>query len=111
MNKVEPIRNPKKISQIKNMLKAKDDPRDYLLFTLGINFALRIQDLLDLRVKDVLGPEGIKENVYLRERKTGKQKGSRSIRAPARPWSITSAKSVKWIQRTTSSSRGDRISR
>jgi len=74
MNKVEPIRNPKKISQIKNMLKAKDDPRDYLLFTLGINFALRIQDLLDLKVKDVLGPEGIKENVYLRENKTGKQK-------------------------------------
>ena len=74
MDTVEPIRNPKKISQIKNLLKAKDDPRDYLLFTLGINFALRIGDLLNLKVKDVLGPEGIKENIYLRESKTGKQK-------------------------------------
>ena len=78
MNKVEPIRNPEKIAQIKNLLKAKDDPRDYLLFTLGINFALRIQDLLSLKVKDVLEVEDgkikLKEYVYLRERKTGKQK-------------------------------------
>jgi len=83
MNKVEPIRNPEKIAQIKNLLKAKDDPRDYLLFTLGINFALRIQDLLSLKVKDVLDLEDgkIKEYVYLRERKTGRQKRIRVNRS------------------------------
>lgn len=81
MNKVEPIRNPKKIAQIKNLLKAKEDPRDYLLFTLGINFALRIQDLLSLKVKDVLEDGKIKEYVYLRERKTGKQRRIRINRS------------------------------
>jgi len=74
MNKVEPIRNPKKITQIKNQLKMKENPRDYLLFTLGINFALRIQDLLSLKIKDVFDSNGIKEFIYLREKKTGKQK-------------------------------------
>ena len=58
MNKVEPIRNPKKIAQIKNLLKAKDDPRDYLLFTLGVNFALRIQELLSIS----LPPSSLLEN-------------------------------------------------
>ena len=66
MNKIELIRNPpKKITQIKNLLKAKDDPRDYLLFTLGINFALRIQVLLSLKAKDVLEDGEIKDYVYL----------------------------------------------
>lgn len=75
MRIVEPIRNPKKIAQIKNMLKGQDNPRNYLLFTLGINFALRIQDLLNLKVKDVLnGDNTIKDFVFVRESKRGKQK-------------------------------------
>ncbi len=31
----------------------KDNPRDLLLFTMGINNGLRISDLLKLRVSDV----------------------------------------------------------
>ena len=44
MNSVEPIRDPEKLAQIRENL--SDSPRDYLLFVLGINFALRISDLL-----------------------------------------------------------------
>jgi len=75
MRVVEPIRNPKKITQIKNILKGQENPRNYLLFTLGINFALRIQDLLGLRVRDVRNDDNtIKEFVFVKERKRGKQR-------------------------------------
>jgi len=75
LNTVEPIRDRKKILAIKGNLKAQDNPRDYLLFTMGINFALRISDLLRLRVRDTLDGKGeIKDYVYLREQKTKKEK-------------------------------------
>lgn len=75
MNSVEPIRDPRKIVAIKNMLKGQDRPRDYLLFTLGLNTALRIGDLLKLKVRDVLDEEGrIRDHIYLRESKTGREK-------------------------------------
>jgi integrase len=50
MNFVEPIRERKKISQIKNLLRGQYRYRDLLLFVVGINTALRISDLLDLRI-------------------------------------------------------------
>jgi len=46
MNFVEPIRDRKKITQIKNLLRGQYRYRDLLLFVLGINTALRISDLL-----------------------------------------------------------------
>jgi hypothetical protein len=46
MNFVEPIRDPKKITQIKNVLKGAGRYRDLLLFVVGINTALRISDML-----------------------------------------------------------------
>lgn len=74
MNTVEPIRDVKKIIAIKNNLKKEKNPRNYLLFVLGINSALRISDLLKLKVKDVLNNHGnIKENIYIRQKKTGKE--------------------------------------
>jgi len=54
MQFVEPIRDVRKISQIKNLLQAENNIRDLLLFELGINSALRISDLLTLQVKDLL---------------------------------------------------------
>ena len=75
MNTVEPIRDPRKVAAIKKMLKGQDHPRDYLLFVMGINTALRIGDLLRLRVGDVLDERG--EPIvflHLREQKTGKDK-------------------------------------
>lgn len=56
MNWVEPIKNRDKIARIKDNLRKK--PRDYLLFVLGINVALRASDLLGLTVGDVLDDEG-----------------------------------------------------
>lgn len=66
---VEPIRDIKSINRIKRSL--KDNPRDLLLFTLGINNGLRIGDLLKLRVEDVkdLQPG---ETFQIKEQKTKK---------------------------------------
>lgn len=55
MNSVEPIRSEKKIEDMKTYLKGKD-LRDYALFVVGINVALRISDLLNWTWEDVLTP-------------------------------------------------------
>jgi integrase len=66
---VQPIRDLKAIRRIKRNL--QDNPRDLLLFTLGINNGLRIGDLLRLKVQDVkeLQPG---ETFTITEQKTGK---------------------------------------
>lgn len=68
MNFVQPIRDPDTLDEIKRYLKSTQ-PRNYLLFVLGINTGLRISDILKLRVGDVKGT-----HISLREMKTGKQK-------------------------------------
>ena len=74
MNVVEPIRDQKKILAIKRNLKEEKKPRNYLLFVAGVNLALRISDLLSLRVKDILDKQGnIKEFIHLKEKKTKRQ--------------------------------------
>ena len=74
MNIVEPIRNAKKILAIKRNLKEESNPRNYLLFTAGVNLALRISDLLSLKVKDILDKQGnITEFIHLKEQKTKRQ--------------------------------------
>jgi len=50
MSFVEPIRDRKKIAQIKSLLRGQRRFRNLLLFTVGINTALRISDLLHLRI-------------------------------------------------------------
>jgi integrase len=54
---VEPIRDRLKIEEMKKKLKAAN-PRDEALFTVGINMALRISDLLSLTIGDVLDSNG-----------------------------------------------------
>jgi integrase len=54
---VEPIRDRRKIEEMKKKLKAVN-PRDEVLFTVGINMALRISELLSLTVGDVLDSNG-----------------------------------------------------
>ena len=73
MRFVEPIRDIKKVTQIKNVLRWANKIRDLLLFELGINSALRISDLLGVQVKDLFDDEGnINEFFNIREEKTNK---------------------------------------
>ncbi|NMD69595.1 site-specific integrase [Bacillus sp. DNRA2] len=73
MNVVEPIRNKRDIDRMKKALHG----RDQLLFIFGINSALRISDILALKVGDVRG----KESITLTEKKTGKSKQFRVNKA------------------------------
>lgn len=74
MNFVEPIRDKRKIAQIKNQLRGQARARDLLLFTVGINSALRISDLLQLTVGNFLDNAGaLRSEFALKERKTGKR--------------------------------------
>ncbi len=67
--KVEPIRSLEHIKAIKRLIAG--NPRDLLLFTMGINNGLRIGDLLSLRVKDVAGLNP-GQWINVKEQKTGK---------------------------------------
>jgi integrase len=66
MEFVQPIRDCKKIEEMKKRL----SPRDSFMFTLGINVGCRISDLLQLKVKDLRG----KSHLIVEEQKTGKTK-------------------------------------
>ncbi|ULO08922.1 site-specific integrase [Paenibacillus sp. 19GGS1-52] len=68
MNFVQPIRDQETIDEIKDYLKQQSE-RNYMMFVLGINTGLRIQDILKLRVRDVMGPQ-----IVMHEMKTGKRK-------------------------------------
>ena len=70
MNFVEPIRDRKRIAHIKNLLRGQSRYRDLLLFVVGINTALRISDLLALRIGDFLDDQQrVKRRFWIRERK------------------------------------------
>jgi len=74
MNFVEPIRDRKKIAQIKNLLRGQKRYRDLLLFVVGINTALRISDLLQLKINHFLDEQGkIRRRFWIKERKRGKR--------------------------------------
>ncbi|MBQ8475568.1 site-specific integrase [bacterium] len=69
MNIVEPIRNKDKLKEIEKILE-KQSQRNLLLFDMGINFGLRISDILALDVIDVKE----RDFILLNEKKTGKFK-------------------------------------
>lgn len=69
MKFVQPIRDKKKLEQLKEILK-RQSYRDWFLFTMGINTGLRISDLLPLKVSDVKG----KLHLVIKEQKTEKEK-------------------------------------
>jgi len=68
--KVEPITEVKHIKAIKKLL--KNHPRDRLLFVMGINSGMRVQDLLQFRIKDV-SHKAVGDRITLKEKKTGKE--------------------------------------
>lgn len=74
MNFVEPIRDRNRISQIKNLLRGEGRYRDLLLFVVGINSALRISDLLQLRVSHFVDEHNhIRRRFAIKEEKRGKR--------------------------------------
>ena len=73
MISVDPIRDEQKIQTMKSYLKGKN-VRDYALFVVGINVALRITDLLALKWGDVLDEKGKFKEIRLFEGKTKKER-------------------------------------
>jgi integrase len=73
INVVSPIRDKKQLEAVKGYLRGKNK-RDYLLFMVGISSALRISDILSLKVKDVWDGKKPVDYVDLNEKKTGKYK-------------------------------------
>jgi integrase len=67
--KVDPIRKIKDIKAISKI--TQDNPRDHLLFIMGINNGLRAGDLIKLKVKDVRNMR-IGDALTIKESKTGK---------------------------------------
>lgn len=68
MQVVQPIRSKEIIAQFKNESLHKSY-RDYILFVIGINTGLRISDILQLKVADVIG-----SHIVIIEKKTNKHK-------------------------------------
>ena len=74
MNFVEPIRDRKKIAQIKNQLRGQQRFRDLLLLVVGINTALRISDLLQLRIGHFIDDQHrIRQRFWIKEQKRNKR--------------------------------------
>jgi len=67
---VVPIRNLEDIQAIEKLLSS--NPRDRLLFVLGTNNGLRVNDLLNLKVMDVKGLKA-GDSLMVTESKTGKR--------------------------------------
>jgi integrase len=71
---LNPSGDRRKITQIKNLLIGAQRYRDLLLFVMGINSALRISDLLQLRTGDVLDGQGeMRARFTIREEKCDKR--------------------------------------
>lgn len=66
---VYPIRDVKKINAIKKLMKADEKIVLHSLFTCGLNCALRVGDLLQIKFEDIKG-----SHIQLKEQKTGKTK-------------------------------------
>lgn len=92
MSAVEPIRSKADIERMKKSLHG----RDLLLFTVGINSALRISDILKLKVGDLRG----KDYIAMKEKKTGKTKRfeiNKSIKKAIKELVPADAKDDDWL--------------
>lgn len=70
----EPIRDPKKLNELFVYLKGKND-RDYVMAKVQLNTALRISDIVPLKVRDFIHESGYyREYMTVKEKKTQKVK-------------------------------------
>lgn len=69
-----PIRDKRKLDQFKKYYAEKDrNIRNYTLIIVGLNTALRINDILHLTCDMVYQDKKVKKYIVLKERKTGKE--------------------------------------
>lgn len=73
MKVVYPIRDKKQLEAVKGYLKGRSK-RDYLLFMVGISSALRISDILQLKVEQLWDGRKPTKFIEMNEKKTGKYK-------------------------------------
>lgn len=63
MEYVEALKDKKEINALKRFFK-KHSERDYMLFVLGINTGLKITELLNIKVGEVLEKDGVVKDFY-----------------------------------------------
>ncbi len=85
MEFVEPIRDRKKLAQIKNQLRGERRYRDLLLFVVGINTALRVSDLLKLQISDFVDTDG---NIRSTSG-SGRRNATNAMKSPSTKASVT----------------------
>lgn len=76
MGTTQPIKNKKDLHKFIEYYKTKEPcPRNYALIVIGINTALRISDILELKWENVFDFEtnNLKRHICIREHKTGKK--------------------------------------
>lgn len=75
MGKTKPTRKLSDIKKLENYFKEKGEWRNYALVVMGLNTALRISDILELKWDDVYNfiDMRYKEHLVLNEKKTGKE--------------------------------------
>lgn len=74
MGTTQPIRDRQKLEHFRNYYKKEENkPRNYALIVFGLNSALRISDILDLKWKDVRNGAGYLNHIIVIEKKTGKK--------------------------------------
>lgn len=73
MEFVQPIRDKRQLTDMQEYLKENFDYKYYIMFMLGIYSALRVTDILELRVRDVKKKGKIVDAVKVTANKTGKE--------------------------------------
>lgn len=75
MNTAEPIRSKEDLAHIKDYYKIiRPNTRNYLLIIIGLNTALRVSDIIQLKWQDVFDfhTSSFRNHITLMEQKTGK---------------------------------------
>ena len=74
MSTTQPIREPDNLFRFREYYQSEEDnPRNYALIIFGLNSALRISDILDLRWNDIFINGSYKSHISVTEKKTGKE--------------------------------------
>ncbi|MBC1628420.1 site-specific integrase [Listeria welshimeri] len=103
MEEVQPIKNLEKIALMKTILSQGDfGERNVLLFSIGINTAYRISDLLSLKLSDVLEiyrqKVRVKSRLKMTEQKTEKNNSVILTKKLQKDiWDFVSKEHAEWI--------------